>query len=324
MALVRDLIAPELDAPVDLARTLEEILEDVRCLARYAVETDQLPASVDIKKLYKIRQAFEGGSQIDDDDFGVLVGAYQALERRLGPVNVDTLHATEDKLDENGKHVPSVARRYVDYLFTRTILIIILILSFHLIHFFFPAAPGETGAAETLEQSARMLASSSLSVIGLVAMFLIPFLYGALGADAYLLRETTHKLHTRQFDPRRIPENRARFLLGTLSGGIIVLFVSDDLLQMPTTVFQVGGAALGFIAGFSTDFLFDTIDRIIGAILPRVGSDHAPPEDKRAENELLRRYRRFMDEAENEDEKKVLKAVVEDLEARAKYRSSLS
>ncbi len=87
----------------------------------------------------------------------------------------------------------------------------------------------------------------------------IPYLYGALGADAYILRETTQQLHTREFDPRRIPENRARFLLGTLSGGVMVLFVDDN------GAYALKGAAAGFLAGYSTDFLFNTIERMIKA-----------------------------------------------------------
>ena len=128
------------------------------------------------------------------------------------------------------------------------------------------------------------------------------------------------KLHTRQFDPRRIPENRARFLLGSLSGGVIVFFVSSDLLQSPSSIFNVGGAALGFIAGFSTDFLFDTIDRVINALLPRVSGSSKDLPDHRADDEVLKRYRHLMDQATDETEKKVLKSVVEYLEMRARGR----
>lgn len=321
MALMHEEAAPRLDIPVSLVKTLGELLENCRCLARYAVETDQLPASVDVKKLYQVRQKFEEREAISNEDFGFLVSVYEVLERRLGPVNVNTLLATEDTRDDAGRVQPSVARRYVRYLFTRTVLIILLVLSGHLIHLLFPVSITASNGTTDLQGISDAIWANPTLIAGLIAVYLIPFLYGALGADAFLLRETTHKLHTRQFDPRRIPENRARFLLGTLSGGVIVLFVSTDLIQTPETAFNVGGAALGFIAGFSTDFLFDALDRVIHAILPRRGGASSDVEDRRAEDELLQRYRHLMDEADSEEKKKILKVVVEDLEAKARYRS---
>ena len=193
-------------SPANLNEALSELLEDCRCLTRYAVETDQLPSSVDVKQLYNIRRGFDATREISDEDFGTLVSAYETLERRLGPVSANTLRATEDSADGT----KSLARRYVDYLFRRTILIISLVLSGHLIHFISPVViPDKEGAQNLLQIQAALAVDPLMTVIGLVAVFLIPFLYGALGADAFLLRETTHKLHTRQFDPRRIPENRA-------------------------------------------------------------------------------------------------------------------
>ncbi len=304
----------QVDQNNNLQHSLEDLVNDVRCLARYAVETDQLPASVEIEKLYKINQKFEQKKSIDDHEFATLVESYQVLERRLGPVSATTLKATGDRVDADGKPIPSEARHYVNYLFSRTVFIILLILGFHIIHHYFPSTESIT---EPLQNGTTAYQTQFL---GLIAVFLIPFLYGALGADAYLLRETTEKLHNRQFDPRKIPENRARFLLGTLSGGVIVLFVSEDILNLPGTVFEVGGAALGFIAGFSTDFLFDTIERIIGALLPKIGpSRHTGTIAQGGYDDLLRYYRRLMDEADSPDKKKVLKIVIEDLEARSRH-----
>ena len=337
MTLTQEKGAPTHDSRLNLTETLGEVLDNCRCLARYAVETDQLPASVDVKRLYKIRRAFEaqGHKNITEEDFAFLVHSYATLERRLGPVNTETLHATEDIRDESGKVSPSVARKYVRHLFVRTLLIIALVLLGHVTHVLFPIPLTESepvpiaesepipiaasGDAGELHQISEAIREKPWRLAGLMAMFLIPFLYGALGADAFLLRETTHKLHTRQFDPRRIPENRARFLLGSLSGGVIVLFVSPDVLQTPNTVFNVGGAALGFVAGFSTDFLFDIIDRVLRAILPRGGGISSDDVDLRADDELLQRYRHLMNEAESEERKKILKSVVEDLESRARH-----
>jgi len=282
-----------------MEENLGNLLDDVGHLARYSVETVQLPASVDIEKIFEIRRKFEAGNSIDTKDFAELVRAYQVLEQRLGPVSASTLRATDDRTD-----FKSEASRYVNRLWWRTIVNIVLILSFHLIHHISLLHPN----------------SEWWSFSGLISQYLIPFMYGALGADAFLLRETTHKLHLRQFDPRRIPENRCRFLLGTLSGGIIVLFVATEIAPNSSETFfpfAASGAALGFLAGYSIDFLFGTIERVISAILPKVVQTHMA-EDNRAEDELLHKYRRLLDESQSDSDKQALKSFVEDLEIRAR------
>lgn len=293
-----DLNAVEQRNPSKDDKRLMELVDDVRLLLRYAIESVQLPKSVDIEKIYEIRGKIETGGVIDEKDFKVLVRSYEALERRLGPVSASTLRAT-GKVD-GGK---SAAEIYVNKLWFRTMVNIGLILIFHLV--------------------AEYQKAPEWEVFRLIANYLIPFLYGALGADAYLLRETTQKLHLRQFDDRRIPENRARFLLGTLSGGMAVLFISNGALPVgggeggSLFVFETAAAAIGFLAGFSIDFLFGTIERVISAILPKVVQIHTH-EDRRQQDELLHKYRSMMDSAEDKSVKKTLNAIVEDLELRAR------
>ncbi len=282
------------------SEALAEMLENVRYLARYAVENGQLPKSINIEELYKIRLGYEKTGTVEDKDFGTLVRAYQTIEQRLGPVTIDTLKATESQFDENGKPVPSLAEKYVRFLVWRTYIIIFIILVSQLISF---------------------ESNSIFILIDKTMSFLIPFLYGTLGADAYVLRLTTHRLHTRQFDPRRKAENQARLVLGTLSGGMIVFFIntgSFSLIGDSGNIYNtLGTAAAGFIAGYSTDFLYDTIERLIGAILPRIGATSRGTQDTPAD-EVLRKYRRLMEDTDNENEKSIYKALVEDLENKAR------
>lgn len=101
---------------------------------------------------------------------------------------------------------------------------------------------------------------------------LTPWAYGALGSCVYLLRSAHTFIHRRTFDLRRKPEYFNRVLLGTIAGGAIILFV-NQLAGENGTVIQLSSAALGFLAGYSTDFLFNTIERIIAALFPKVGLD---------------------------------------------------
>lgn len=96
-----------------------------------------------------------------------------------------------------------------------------------------------------------------------------PWIYGGLGSCAYLLRSGHYFIYARSFDLRRTPEYYNRILLGALSGGAIILF-ADYLSSQEDNVTHIGTTALGFIAGYSSDFLFNTIERIITAIFPKV------------------------------------------------------
>jgi hypothetical protein len=57
--------------------------------------------------------------------------------------------------------------------------------------------------------------------------------------------------------------------LGAISGGAIILF-ADYLVSQDDTFTHIGTTALGFVAGYSTDFLFNTVERIVTALFPKV------------------------------------------------------
>ena len=108
---------------------------------------------------------------------------------------------------------------------------------------------------------------------------LTPWAYGGLGACVFLLRSAHFFIHQRSFDIRRRPEYYNRILLGVIAGGAILLFV-DHITNENGEIVQLSSAALGFLAGYNTDFLFKAIERIAAAILPKVGIDtvqNAPP-----------------------------------------------
>jgi hypothetical protein len=128
-----------------------------------------------------------------------------------------------------------------------------------------------------------------------------PWVYGGLGACVFLLRSAHVFIHERCFDIRRKPEYLNRILLGAVSGGAIILFI-DQLTDDQGNVIKLSSAALGFLSGYNTDFLFSTIERVMAALLPKVGVDSvqkaAPGGVKPADlNDLADR----MDKAEGAD-----------------------
>ena len=106
---------------------------------------------------------------------------------------------------------------------------------------------------------------------------LLPFFYGLLGACLYLLPKCHDFVSNRSFDPLRIAEYKSRMLLGFASGGIVMYFVSQigvgDANEAPNgdEIIQLSAPVLAIIAGYNTDFIFQAIERMVAAILPKVG-----------------------------------------------------
>lgn len=113
----------------------------------------------------------------------------------------------------------------------------------------------------------------------LLIQLLVPWAYGGLGSCVYLLKSAHIYIYQRTFDLRRKHEYFNRILLGTIAGGAIILFVNQITGEGGVAI-QLSSGALGFLAGYSTDFLFNTIERIIAAVLPKVGLDSVQRADQ--------------------------------------------
>ena len=108
---------------------------------------------------------------------------------------------------------------------------------------------------------------------------LLPWAYGGLGACAYMLRSAHYFIYQRSFDTRRTPEYFNRILLGAISGGAIILFTEYLANADEGSAVHLGSAALGFVAGYSGDLLFNTIERIVSAIFPKVSVETTTTDD---------------------------------------------
>jgi len=284
-----------------------QLVEDVRQLASYAIQTGQLPKGVNVETVYTAHRDLEQKKELSPEVFAELVNDYQVLERYFPTITARSLAATEP--EKPGKIRTSPAGRYLVKLWVWTAVIVLAILLLNLAQYLNVLTrppPGEalTGSERTLD------------LIYQVFKYLEPFLYGALGAFLYILRVSEERLRTREFDPARAPEHVNRLVLGTLAGGSIILFIT----QVPTAdgaAIQISAAALGFLAGYSVDFLFETLDRIIRAILPKVGLETIERRpQRRRDQDLIRRYQTLLDEAQDEATKRLLQQFVDDLQTR--------
>ena len=180
--------------------------------------------------------------------------AYRDLAQFMQPVNVETLHATRDSYVGPRRRYRlwmgkrSDARVFSTQLWCWAILSVVIFIFGQLLGSLY--FPNEENA-----HSAGALIALTIKELG-------PFVMGLLGASTYLLRAAHGYISDRTFDMKRTPEYYNRLLLGFIGGGIVLLFVD------PKSV-GYGQDAICFTIGYSTDTLFDLVERVAAAIAPK-------------------------------------------------------
>ncbi|MGJ5176086.1 hypothetical protein ACQR16_18785 [Bradyrhizobium oligotrophicum] len=261
--------------------------------------------------LFERQQALERGASpetiaavyIKASDWTRFELAYYALAEFSAPITIETLRDTRS----TGKRQGSPAQRFTRLLWAITGLFAVLVVGGGII---------TTGA----ESSARNAWVLGFRAINDYVPILVPWMYGGLGACAYLLRTAHDMIAKRCFDVRRQPEYFNRILLGMVSGGAIVLLVSpsDD-----SEAVKISAAALGFLAGYSNDLLFNAVERVTAALLPKVGLETVQRENfvpKQIElptggltlKELMER----MEQAAKPEDKELYRSLIEKLRDR--------
>jgi hypothetical protein len=256
------------DVDVLVTKQIRDEVKDALELAEFIIKTgakkaDGRSLAPDIIKLIKVTAGkiryFEETTEpvkIKASDWTRFELAYYALVEFSSPVTVETLRNTRN----TGKGEfwdASPAQKFTWLLWGITIVFAVAVIA---------AASVVVGGDITGRDSWTRFAQAAVPYVKII----IPYAYGGLGACAFLLRTAHNLIAERAFDVRRKPEYLNRILLGMVSGGAIVLLFAPD--SDDETV-KISAAALGFIAGYSNDFLFNAIERVVAAVLPRVGLD---------------------------------------------------
>jgi len=119
--------------------------------------------------------------------------------------------------------------------------------------------------SEEIEQldSDRVIALAS-RVLEVLQQYILPLLYGWLGAMAYVLRTLGQQSRARLFSTENQTDFNLRVWLGVVAGLAIGWFFRSDKAAGPA-VGSISALALAFVAGYSVDLLFTAMDRIVAA-----------------------------------------------------------
>ena len=118
--------------------------------------------------------------------------------------------------------------------------------------------------------------------VGVIGNYILPVLYGALGAMGSMLRQFNRRLAERLLTPRDRRAAHIRLMLGVMTGACIGLFFNSS--AGPAQATGLGGAAvtlsasaIAFLAGYGVEAVFKTLDTLLGHIF-RLGDVSDAPQ----------------------------------------------
>lgn len=147
--------------------------------------------------------------------------------------------------------------------------------SYKMLVVWFPAQLGvldpNIAEDETRLQIARTILES-------LSKYLLPLLYGLLGACVYVLRTLSQEIKNLVYTVESDIRFQLRIYLGALAGLAIGWFVTEQ--SAPGVLQSVTPIALAFVAGYSVELMFSVMDTIIDAFSKDKKNTKAQPKAK--------------------------------------------
>lgn len=130
-----------------------------------------------------------------------------------------------------------------------------------------PGSPTPPQQAVVNEQAAR-------AALQAISLYLLPMLYGLLGASVFILRRVGHELEALNFARGAPSRHRLRYALGAVLGATAGLIFTPTGVGTPDSPLQL--AAVAFVAGFSVEAVFSQMDALIGALRKKTQEPTTP------------------------------------------------
>lgn len=140
----------------------------------------------------------------------------------------------------------------------------------------FPDGAGyKVGDANSVESTNDNLLATSRLKLEILSTYLLPLLYGLLGACAFVLRSVTAEVKAEIFSRTSDVSYRLRLMLGLVAGLSIGWFLHPTDKDAGLLA-SLSPLALAFIGGYSVELLFAVLDRIVNAFSSK-GDGEPPP-----------------------------------------------
>jgi hypothetical protein len=104
--------------------------------------------------------------------------------------------------------------------------------------------------------------------------------------------------------------NWLRLMMGGLAGGLLV-YLFDPVFDKDSQIAAIGPVGVGFLAGYSVDFFYQSLDKIISVVTPQSKTeDSTTMTPRQAQIESLAK---LLKETSNEEDKTVIRGLLEKL-----------
>jgi hypothetical protein len=121
----------------------------------------------------------------------------------------------------------------------------------------------EHAIVEEAEYHRQLLLGASRAQLNFLAQYILPLLYGLIGATAFVLRSLSHEIETLTFSGASTTRYNLRIVLGMLSGISVGLILTQK--NIPASLQAITPLGLAFLVGYSVELLFAAMDRLIAA-----------------------------------------------------------
>jgi hypothetical protein len=118
------------------------------------------------------------------------------------------------------------------------------------------------------------LLTRGISTRNAISQFVLPLLYGWLGALAYGLRRFASELRSVTFSRATHIEQKMRIPLGILAGATVGLLIQPETLNTIQGVTSIG---IAFGLGFSVDLFFDLLEGLMARLRGTSVPETSPP-----------------------------------------------
>ncbi len=130
--------------------------------------------------------------------------------------------------------------------------------------------PDSQSVNNPASETQDMLIQSKIT-LEFLQVYILPLLYGMLGAFAYVLRHISFSIRSRTYTHQTLSDYLLRVTMGCISGFVIAWFIvspaSENGSQTANMMVSLSPFAIAFVAGYSIELLFSFMDKIISPFI---------------------------------------------------------
>ncbi len=132
--------------------------------------------------------------------------------------------------------------------------------------------PPDFGGEEVSSENI-VIKQQAKSLLTILNQYILPLLYGLFGGFAFVLRSISRETKEMTFTAASNIKFGLRIHLGALAGLVVGFLWGDFDAKSFGIINSLSPLAVAFLAGYSVDFLFKTLDSLIGTTSKKVQTD---------------------------------------------------